>query len=56
MKSPLPTKLARAGASIDELRAHVEQDPRFAGLADICEANSNVWNLEAERYLLAHWA
>jgi L-sorbose 1-phosphate reductase len=42
--------------AIDELRAHAERDPRFAGLADICEANNNVWNLEAERYLLAHWA
>jgi L-sorbose 1-phosphate reductase len=42
--------------AIDEFRAHAEQDPRFAGLADICEANNNVWNLDAERYLLAHWA
>jgi threonine dehydrogenase-like Zn-dependent dehydrogenase len=42
--------------AIDELRAHHEQDPRFGGLADICEANNNVWNVEAERYLLANWA
>ncbi len=41
--------------AIEEIRAHVEQDARFEALADICEANNNTWNLEAEQYLLAHW-
>ncbi len=40
---------------IDELRERAATDERFAGLAEICEANNNCWNLEAERYLLQHW-
>lgn len=40
---------------IDEFRDHVPEDPRFAGLADICESNDNVWSREAEQYLLKHW-
>lgn len=41
--------------AIDDLRSHAGEDERFAGLADICEANDNIWNAEAERYLLEHW-
>jgi threonine dehydrogenase-like Zn-dependent dehydrogenase len=41
--------------AISELRNRVAEDPRFTGLADICEANKNVWNRDAERYLLKHW-
>lgn len=41
--------------AIEDFRKHGEQDQRFIGLADICEANNNVWNLEAERYLLTHF-
>ena len=42
--------------AIDELRTHAANDERFAALADICEARNNTWNLEAEKYLLTHWA
>ncbi len=38
--------------AIEDFRKHAETDTRFNGLADICEANNNIWNLEAERYLL----
>merc|ERR1711879_379227 len=41
--------------AIEDFRKEAENDARFAGLADICEANSNVWNLEAERYLLSNF-
>lgn len=42
--------------AIDQLRVHAETDPRLAPLADICEANQNVWNQEAEDYVLTHFA
>jgi len=42
--------------AIEELRIHALDDKRFEGLADICEANNNSWNLEAEQYVLSHWA
>ena len=41
--------------AIEDFRAKAEEDPRFAGLADICEANRNLWCPEAEEYLLANW-
>lgn len=41
--------------AISDFRAKAAEDPRFAGLADICEANRNLWCLEAEEYLLANW-
>lgn len=41
--------------AIADLRARAADDPRFAGLADICEANNDLWNSEAEAYLLAHF-
>lgn len=41
--------------AIDELRTLAADDARFAGLADICEANRNLWSPKAERYLLEHW-
>jgi hypothetical protein len=41
--------------AIEDFRKHGEDDKRFIGLADICEANNNVWNLEAEQYLLTHF-
>ena len=31
------------------------EDERYAGLADIVEANRGLWCPEAERYLLEHW-
>ena len=29
-------------------------DPMFAKLAEICDRNNGLWNLEAEQYLLAN--
>ena len=42
--------------AIEDFRKKAEEDSRFAGLADICEANHNLWCPEAEEYLLANWA
>ena len=41
--------------AIEDFRAKAAEDTRFAGLADICEANNNLWCPEAEEYLLANW-
>ena len=41
--------------AIADFRKKAAEDPRFAGLADICEANRNLWCPEAEEYLLANW-
>ena len=41
--------------AITDFRAKAAEDPRFAGLADICEANRNLWCPEAEEYLLKNW-
>ena len=42
--------------AIEDFRKKAEEDSRFTGLADICEANHNLWCPEAEEYLLANWA
>lgn len=41
--------------AIEDFRSKAAEDARFAGLADICEANNNLWCPEAEEYLLANW-
>ena len=41
--------------AITDFRAKAAEDSRFAGLADICEANRNLWCPEAEEYLLKNW-
>ncbi len=41
--------------AIEDFRSKSVEDPRFARLADICEANNNLWCPEAEEYLLANW-
>ena len=41
--------------AIADFRSKAKEDPRFAGLADICEAHNNLWCPEAEEYLLANW-
>ena len=41
--------------ALDELRDRAAEDARYAGLADIVEANRGLWCPEAERYLLEHW-
>ena len=41
--------------AIADFRKKAKEDPRFEGLADICEANHNLWCPEAEEYLLKNW-
>ena len=41
--------------AITDFRSKAAEDARFAGLADICEKNQNLWCPAAEEYLLAHW-
>lgn len=41
--------------AIEDFRKKAKEDPRFEGLADICEANHNLWCPEAEEYLLKNW-
>ena len=41
--------------ALDELRDRAGEDERYAGLADIVEANNGLWCPAAERYLLEHW-
>ena len=41
--------------ALDELRDHAGDDPRYAGLADIVDANNGLWSPAAERYLLENW-
>ncbi len=38
--------------AISELRERAAADPRFVGLADICDRHAGIWSEEAERYLL----
>ena len=40
--------------AIADFRAKAEENPMFAKLADICEANNGLWCAEAEKYLLAN--
>ena len=42
--------------ALDSLRDLAGEDPRYAGLADIVEANNGLWSPAAERYLLANWS
>lgn len=41
--------------AIEDFREKAKEDPRFEGLAEICEANHNLWCPEAEEYLLKNW-
>lgn len=41
--------------AIEDFRAKAQEDRRFEKLADICEANHNLWCPEAEEYLLKNW-
>ena len=40
--------------AIDDFAKAGETDPLFAKLAEICARHNNLWNGEAEEYLLAH--
>jgi len=54
-KKLIYTHISMPLTAIDEFRAKAAEDARFAGLADICEKNNNLWCPEAEEYLLANW-
>ncbi len=41
--------------AIEDFGTLAKQDERFKPLADICKSNNNLWNLEAENYLLKHF-
>lgn len=40
--------------AIDDFEEKGKTDPFYKRLGEICAANNNLWNLEAERYLLEH--
>lgn len=54
-KKLIYTHISMPLTAITDFRARAKEDPRFAGLADICEANHNLWCPEAEAYLLENW-
>ncbi len=55
-KKLIYTHISLPLTALDDLRAQAGHDERFAGLADIVEANNGLWCPAAERYLLEHWA
>ena len=54
-KKLIYTHVSMPLVALSELRDWAEKDERFAGLADIVEANRGLWCPAAERYLLEHW-
>lgn len=54
-KKLIYTHISMPLTAITDFRIKAAEDPRFAGLADICEANRNLWCPEAEEYLLQNW-
>jgi hypothetical protein len=42
--------------AIADFAAAGEHDPRFARLAEICAPHDNIWNREAEAYVLEAFA
>jgi hypothetical protein len=55
-KKLIYTHITMPLVALDELRDKSAEDERYAGLADIVEANNGLWCPAAERYLLEHWA
>lgn len=54
-KKIIYTQIDMPLTAIEDFRKQSKTDPRFTGLADICEKNNNLWSLEAERYLLENF-
>lgn len=54
-KKLIYTHVSMPLTALADLRAAAEGDERFAGLADIVEANRGLWCPTAERYLLERW-
>ena len=55
-KKLIYTHISMPLIALDELRSKADEDERYAGLADIVEANNGLWCPAAERYLLEKWA
>jgi len=55
-KKLIYTHISMPLVGLDELRDRADEDERYAGLADIVDANNGLWCPEAERYLLTNWA
>ncbi len=54
-KKLIYTHVSMPLTALTELRVKGAQDERYAGLADIVEANNGLWCPEAERFLLANF-
>ncbi len=48
------THISMPMTAIDDFAKLGETDPMFKDLAEICARHNNLWNDEAEKYLLAH--
>jgi len=53
-KKLIYTNISMPLTAINDFRGLGEKDPLFKKLADIVEGNNGLWNLEAEKYLLAN--
>lgn len=49
------THISMPMTAIDDFRALGEKDARFAVLADLCDKNSGLWCVDAEKYLLENF-
>ena len=49
------THISMPMTAIDDFRALGEKDAGFAVLADLCDKNSGLWCVEAEKYLLENF-
>ena len=53
-KKLIYTNIAMELTAIEDFAKKGESDPMFKKLAEICQANNNLWCGEAEEYLLSH--
>jgi len=53
-KKLIYTQINMPLTALSDFKALGESDPTFKKLAEIVEANNGLWNLEAEKFLLAH--
>lgn len=55
-KKLIYTHISMPLTAIDDFAAKGKEDARFAKLAEICQSTQNLWNAEAERYVLEAFA
>ena len=55
-KKLIYTHISMPLTAIDDFAALGEKDHRYEKLAEIVYRHNGLWCLEAERYLLKHWA